>query len=101
MATAGVTFYAPTRVPKGDSRSQTEPRPGDSPAVADWRVRMGTDEAKVIYKERAATAECVNAQARGRHALFEFVVRGMEKVTCVVLWMVITHNLLRWIALRG
>jgi len=101
MAATGVTFYAPTRAPRGDSRSQTEPRPGDSPAVADWRVRMGTDEAKTIYKERAATSECVNAQARCRHALYQFVVRGLEKVTCVVLWMVITHNLLRWIALRG
>lgn len=101
MAATGVNFYAPTRAPRGDSRSQTEPRPGDSPAVAEWRVRMGTDEAKTIYKERAATSECVNAQARCRHALYQFVVRGLEKVTCVVLWMVITHNLLRWIALRG
>lgn len=101
MAAAGVTFYAPTRAPRGDSRSQTEPRPEDSPDVAAWRLRMGTDEAKVIYKERAATAECVNAQARCRHALYQFVVRGLDKVTCVVLWMAITHNLLRWIALKG
>ena len=101
MAGAGVTFYAPTRAPRGDTRSQTEPRPGDSPAAADWRVRMGTDEAKVIYRERAATAECVNAQFRSRHALYQFVVRGLAKVTCVVLWTVITHNLLRWIALSG
>jgi hypothetical protein len=63
---AGVTFRAPTRAPRGDSRSQTEPRPKDSPDVAAWRLRMGTDEAKVIYKERASTAECVNAQARCR-----------------------------------
>src|SRR3989337_1703080 len=41
---------------------------------------MGTDEAKVIYKERAATAECANAQARCRHAFYQFVVRGMEKL---------------------
>jgi hypothetical protein len=27
---------------------------------------MGTDEAKAIYKNRAATAECVNAQSRNR-----------------------------------
>jgi hypothetical protein len=27
---------------------------------------MGTDRAKAIYKDRAATAECVNAQARNR-----------------------------------
>lgn len=101
FAAAGVTFYAPTRAPTGQSREQTEPRPTDSPAVADWRVRMGTEEAKTIYRERAATSECVNAQFRVRHGLYQFVVRGVQKVTCVVLWMVITHNLLRWIALTS
>ena len=43
-----------------------QPKPGDSPAVAKWRARMASDEAKAIYKLRAATAECVNAQARNR-----------------------------------
>lgn len=96
---AGVVFYAPTRAPRGTSREQTEPRPSDSPAVADWRVRMGTEEAKTIYRERAATSECVNAQFRVRHGLYQVVVRGIAKVTCVALWLAITHNLLRWIAL--
>jgi hypothetical protein len=39
---------------------------GDSQAVGAWRERMGTDAAKAIYKQRAATAECVNALARER-----------------------------------
>jgi hypothetical protein len=30
----------------------------------DWRNRMGGDDAKTNYKERAATAECASAQAR-------------------------------------
>jgi hypothetical protein len=30
----------------------------DPPGVADWRNRMGGDDANTIYKERAATAEC-------------------------------------------
>ena len=38
-------------------------------------MRMGTAEAKGIYKERAATAECVNAIARNRN-LQQFRVRG-------------------------
>jgi len=42
------------------------PKPEDSPAVAQWRQRMVTPEAKALYKLRAATAECVNAQARNR-----------------------------------
>jgi transposase len=97
---AGLTVYAPTQAPRGTKRSQDEPRPSDSPAVAAWRTRMATEEAKAIYKERAATSECVNARAR-QHGLYQFVVRGLSKVTCVALWLAITHDLLRWIALTS
>jgi transposase len=100
LSEAGVTVYAPTQAPRGTKRSQAEPRPSDSPAVADWRVRMATDDAKVIYKERAATSECANARVR-QHGLYQFVVRGLAKVTCVALWLAITHDLLRWIALTS
>ena len=55
------TVYAP--VPK--PRDPWAPLPGDSPAVAAWRQRMGTPEAQTLYKERAATAECVNARRAG------------------------------------
>ena len=61
---------------------------------------MGTDEAKQIYKERAATAECVNAIARNR-GLRQFNVRGLAKTKAVILWYVIAHNLLRAVALRA
>lgn len=66
--------------------------------MAEWRERMGTDEAKVIDKDRAATAECVNALARHR-GLHQFRVRGPAKVRCVLLWHALTHNLLRTFAL--
>ena len=46
-----------------------QPKPDDSPAVAQWRQRMASSEAAEIYKQRAATAECVNAQARNRGLL--------------------------------
>lgn len=97
LGEAGVTVYAPTQAPRGTKRAQDEPRPTDSAAVAAWRARMATEEAKVIYKERAATSECVNARFR-QHGLYQFVVRGLPKVTCVALWLAITHDLLRWIA---
>ena len=61
---------------------------------------MGTDEAKAIYKERAATAECVNALARQR-GLYQFGVRGLAKVKAVVLWYVLAHNLRRIMAVRA
>lgn len=74
--------------------SEFEPKPGDSEAVAQWRQRMNTDEARAIYKDRAATAECVNAQARNR-GLQRMPVRGLTKVRSVVGLFVLAHNLLR------
>lgn len=39
---------------------------------------MGTDAGKAVYKEGAATAECVNALARNR-GLQRFNVRGLDR----------------------
>jgi IS5 family transposase len=61
---------------------------------------MAGDEAKIIYRERASTAECVNALARNR-GLQRFVVRGLRKVKAVVLWYVLAHNLMRAATLRA
>ena len=74
------------------------PRPDDSKAVADWRQRMNTDAARDLYKQRAATAECANAQARNR-GLLRMPVRGLAKVKCVVRLFVLAHNLMRIAAL--
>lgn len=70
------------------------PKKGDSEVIKEWRINMGTIEAKTIYKDRAATAECVNATARNR-GLQQFSVRGIAKVTSVMLLFGITHNLVR------
>jgi transposase len=88
----GATVYAPVPKPKDPERDRHEPLPGDSPSVAAWRQRMKTEEAKGIYKERASTAECVNAQARNR-GLYRLLVRGLEKVKAVALWFAVAHNL--------
>lgn len=90
----GVTVYAPVQKPKDPARDPHLPRPGDSVEVATWRMRMGTDDAKAIYTERAATAECVNALARLR-SLSCFWVRGLPAVRCVALLVALTHNALR------
>jgi len=73
-------------------------KPGDSPAVGDWRERMGTDEVKELYKERAAVAECVNAQARNRNLVL-LPVRGLKKVKAVATLYALAHNLMRMISL--
>jgi transposase len=74
--------------------SEFDPKPGDSPEVAKWRGRMNTDQAREIYRQRAATAECVNALARNR-GMLRMPVRGLAKVGCVVGLFVLAHNLMR------
>jgi hypothetical protein len=94
------TVYAPVQKAKKDDLDPHTPRAADSPAVAEWRMRMATDPAKEIYKQRAATAECVNAIARNR-GLQQFRVRGSPKVRAVILWYVLAHNLMRAAGLRA
>jgi len=96
----GCTVYAPVPKPKDEKRDPHIPLPNDSKEVASWRVRMGTEEAKKIYQERASTVECVNAIARNR-GLQRFLVRGCRKVKAVLLWYALAHNLMRSLALRG
>ena len=55
---------------------------------------MGSQGAAEIYRQRAATAECVNAQARNR-GLLQMPVRGLAKMKSVVGLFVLAHNLLR------
>jgi hypothetical protein len=106
-AVAGRTeVYAPVPEPRpklgepshGIEQDKYAPKPGDSAAVADWRRRMGRTEAQDIYRQRAATAECVNAQARNR-GLIRLPVRGRAKVRCVALLFALAHNLMRTVAL--
>jgi transposase len=101
------TIYAPVPEPKRSKKAKSDdddktdppidkyaPKESDSAAVATWRTRMSTDEAKEIYKDRASVAECVNAQARNR-GLVLLPVRGKAKVKCIALWFALAHNLMR------
>jgi transposase len=96
----GTTVYAPVQKSKDPQRDPHTPRADDSPEVAAWRQRMATNEAKVIYRERAATAECVNALARNR-GLQRFLVRGLRKVKAIALLYALVHNLMRAVTLRA
>jgi transposase len=99
----GYKVYAPVK----EEQQQREkghdpfaPRHGESPELTEWRTRMGTEEAKTIYQQRASTAECVNAQARQR-GLYQFPVRGLNKVRLLGIWFALAHNLRRWGTLRA
>lgn len=93
----GSTVYAPVRNAEKEQAKGKDPyarKPGDTDAVADWRSRMKTDEAKEVYKQRASTAELTNAQARNR-GMQQVLVRGRPKVLAVMLWQALVHNFTR------
>ena len=100
---AGCTVYAPLKEAAKQAAAGKDPharKKGDSDAVAAWRARMGTDDAKTIYRERCQTAEWVNAQCRN-HDLWQMPVRGGPKSRIVALLHAITHNLFQAVNLRA
>jgi transposase len=64
-------------------------------AIADWRARMETDEARRLYRARSGLCELMNAHLRTHHGVDQFLLRGLAKVTSVVLLGAITSNLLQ------
>ncbi len=98
LSERGAVTYAPVPEPRNEKVDRHAPKKDDSQAVAAWRVRMGTKEAKGIYVERAATAERTNADLRGHRGLDRLNVRGLAKVKSVVLLAALTFNALRMIA---
>ncbi len=96
----GTTVYMPLPTPHNRTLDRHRRHYGDSPAVSEWRARMATEDAKRIYRERASTAECVNALARNR-GLRAFAVRGRLRARAVLTWYALGHNLLRAASLRA
>jgi transposase len=99
----GTAVYAPLKEEQQQLDAGKDPyarKKSDTNATAQWRARMATAEAKTIYKERASTAEWVNAQTRN-HGLYGVKVRGAQKVLIVVLWYVLAHNFQRMQHLRA
>lgn len=93
-----VTLYVPPKPPRDPAKfgSEHRPRPSDSEAVNQWRVRMGGEEAKAIYKQRAATSETVNADLKTYRGLVQLTVRGLGKARCVALWCVLAYNVMHF-----
>ena len=99
----GTTIYTPVK--DADKKKKRgidpyQPIDSDSPELAAWRTRMGQEESKKIYRERSASVECVNAQARNRN-LWQFRVRGLVKVKAVALWHALAQNIICGVRLKG
>jgi transposase len=89
----GVVLYAPVR--KGKTSPGLGAEGVKHPAIAAWRARMDTDEAKAIYRTRAGTAERINADARTHRTLRDVGVRGLSKVLTWALWIALAQNVMR------
>jgi len=93
---------APVPEPRRKGGDDTPPpdkhqrKDDDSEPVAQWRLRMADNDIKDVYKQRAATAECVNALARNR-GLQRVPVRGLGKVRAVAYLYALAHNLMRMV----
>ena len=72
---------------RAKGRDPFAPMPGDSPIIAAWRQRRGTEAAQTIDKLRPRLAEFPNAVFRNR-GLRQFLVRGLNRVKAVTLWQV-------------
>ena len=89
----GTHIIAPVTTNRTPKTDPYQPKSGDTPEIIAWRKRMATDEAKDLYKKRAASAELINAIHHNR-GLTAFRVRGLQKVRAVVLWFALIHNLM-------
>lgn len=98
QATAqGVALYVAGKPPRGEQRKGPyDPRQGDSPAVAAWRVRMASQAGQAVYQQRGATCEPINGDLKEYRGLGRLLVRGLAKVRCVVLWSALAYNLLHF-----
>ena len=98
----GTSVYAPLYAEErqlAEGKDPYAPRANEGPELTAHRVRMGTDEGKAKYKERAKIAEFPNADCRNR-GLTQFRVRGLVKAKAQTLWHVLAFNLLRMLKLR-
>ena len=90
-ASNSVKIYGPP-VRSKHQRDPYAPRADDPPGVAAWRARMKSPHGKSVYKRRAR-AECINARFRN-WGLYQFTVRGVDKVGAVLRWFALTNNVL-------
>ena len=95
-AAEGVVVYMPVPEPRKEGTERYQPKPTDSEAVAQWRARMGTEEAQTIYQERGSTIETINGETKTYRGMGRLTVRGPNKARCVALLAVLAYNLVHF-----
>lgn len=93
----GTEVYTPLLNEEKELAAGKDPyaaRAKESEQMTEFRQRMGTDQAKTIYRTRAQIAEFPHADCRNR-GLTQFKVRGLVKAKAQTLWHVLVYNYLR------
>lgn len=90
-ARRGVVLLVP--VPERSANAGKQGATDD--AIAAWRARMDTPEAKRLYRARASLCELSNAHMSTHHGIDHFLVRGLKRVTAVALLGAIAANILQ------
>lgn len=87
----------PSAKPESQRRREAKRR-RESAGVKAWRARMADPDSKAVYGRRSRI-ETVNALLKAR-TLRVMLVRGLQKVRCIVLLNALAHNLWRAHTLR-
>lgn len=74
-------------------------RKEDSPAVAAFRAKMQTEDAKQLYRTRAQIAEFPHACIKEKFGLRRFRLRGRQNVRAEAVWVCLTYNIQQWLRL--
>lgn len=94
LAAKGIAVFCPLKPRRNPKHDPATPRPGDPPAVAQWRVRMVADADKPTgWMRQRAQIERFHAVVRQR-GLGRFTVRGIDKVRAVLNMHALAHNIL-------
>jgi hypothetical protein len=80
----------------GRSIQRSEPLP----AIASFRQKMHSDDARAIYRTRSQVAEFPNLWIKAKCGLRQFRVRGLTKVAMESVWAALTYDIQQWIRLR-
>lgn len=65
--------------------------------IAEFRIKMETEEAKQAYKKRGPVAEFPNAWIKDKIGLRKFSLTGMDKAGIELMWACLTYNAMVWI----
>lgn len=101
MTRDGCKVFIPVQENAGGKKVKDpyEPKAAESEEMGQWRLRMGKEESKVIYKRRAASVELFNANVRG-WGLYQIAVRGLTKAKGIASMFAVAYNMTRTLSAR-